>query len=246
MVLAFLSYFRISFILFALPFILFPKKLFNIGMWLFIWVAFLVGSSFLLWYKDSWHDYYYSMREWSSSQLVWWLSKIDNSFSWKYPAIIENTTNLTSASPYLCTNCSIQYLLKFTSGINISSVWLLFIYCLLSLSLLSLFKRQLMNSDIKLFLFWTFLFVLFDYFIPAPRFCYNYIQWLIPIWIILQNNYWKNKKDLIFFVLLGLLLNRYIVTNSIIHPFIFWYLGELLIVLFVIKKLWKHWIEMHE
>jgi hypothetical protein len=112
-----------------------------------------------------------------------------------YPEWIEGLSNITKAKEITATNSSLQsILLKFHLE-NPHSFQLFFGVIFLVLMLLHFNKTISKATPVNvLFLGGSVLYLLSEFFLPAPRYSYNDVQWLFPLFLIILE-----VKDIYFF-----------------------------------------------
>jgi hypothetical protein len=161
--------------------------------------------SFLAGQKATWQSYFKAMSIWGKAQTEG--MPMDLSLSnIQYPYLGEGIDLSLWGKDYDIEFFSIQALVKQYAGINLNSLILSIIFFSL-LSLLAIYFRSIKNSgENALFIFGFLIVMLSEYFLPAPRASYNYVQWIFLILLIIKEI--KPNQNLVILLLLtGLFLN---------------------------------------
>lgn len=165
--------------LMTIPVICFRKFSMMAGM--AIGCASSLGISLICFGIKPWASYFPAMRE----NEVFHLNVLLGEKLTALPNIplVENM-NLQSYYHFPVIDTSLQAVFGY-GGITLHSSWLLLLLTLLVFLLIYLLyrKSKLSNSNELVFLFGTFLILIAEFFIPAFRYTYNNVIWIIPITI---------------------------------------------------------------
>ncbi len=154
---------------------------------------------------SNWTDYYSTLKEWGKVQTKE-VAIIQNNV--QYPAIIEGMDNLAKhANNIASENSSIQALAYKLLKVKLSANVLLFLFVgSIALLWILLGKDSYIKPDASIFLIGFLMIMLAEYFIPAPRTSYNYIQWIFPVLLVILKYDIMNNISLPF-LFIGLLFN---------------------------------------
>ncbi|NJL10664.1 MAG: DUF2029 domain-containing protein [Calothrix sp. SM1_7_51] len=201
--------FRFPIIVMILPMILFRKfKLLGATL-LSLFFSLLTGV--IIAKPEAWFSYFSAMStigKFETTRIV----KISNIDKIILPKIIEGDHNL--GLPFIINSeSSLQSLIRGLFNFQISGSILIVICCILFLAFIvafnSTYKKEIkQNSDIQWDIFFicgSIIILIGDFFIPAPRYSYNDIQFLIPLLLILKNINLSNKTVIIsvFLLMIG-------------------------------------------
>ena len=139
---------------------------------------------------EVWKDYFSSIQEWSRFQLQT-MTTVPGSVSPVIPSVIEGETNLGLMRDFLQNNRSVQGNVKglFDTALDTGQLAMMFLFVVgvLSFLLFRRFKRgEFILKTEHLFIFIFLLYMLTEYFSPAPSYSYHYIQWIVPVLICLS------------------------------------------------------------
>lgn len=165
----------------------------------------LVAITMVFSTPGDWLDYRAAVGEWSVAQITQTEIFADaHSETWKKLLVGKD-----EGRDYLISNSSLQYLAQYHLKLKLAppALWALFLgatgFVVISL-------RHCFSDPRKelCFLISFLIYVLFEFCIPAPRYNYNYIQWLFPFLLLLT----LKEKDPVgieykLFFLLGMLMN---------------------------------------
>ena len=204
-VLSFLIWLRFPFAIFLLPFIPIFKNLKYLCTF-FISILLLIVITLLCSSIQNWQDYFYAITEWSKAQVAQ-----SNLFS-DSESLSSKTLEVASIineQDYLINNSSIQYLVQYHLKIGLYKIDLLALFMLGSIVIVYPIRRLVREGAIEpLFLVSFMLYFIFELCIPAPRYNYNYIQWIFPVLLIVVSlNEFKIKPYQWCLGILGLLMN---------------------------------------
>lgn len=211
---------RPTFILFTYPLLIknlkekkiskFIKLTINDKFLMIILGMFLVLTtySFLSPQNYAWKSYFKATNMWSKFQVNGELEKREEKLSIKLPVIVEDKN--ISYYEYMNRsiqdeNFSFQKLAKYSLNLNLKSYQLIILYLLLLL-LITYFLRENNGSIETLFIYGFLSYIINEYFIPAPRFHYNSIQWLFPLLLMISYPVKDKRLYLIIFISLLLML----------------------------------------
>lgn len=179
LVLGLLISLRSPFVLFLFPFAVFRQFKFVSGAAAGALLGVILSS--IIVGPSTWVDYFRAMSIWSQMQIK---GDVFLGYEHKviYPAIVEGFHNLTVLKGTFSYNSSIQ-LLCYRLGTVLTSKYLIILY-LLTISVILRLVYSKATSVEMLFLAGFLIYIVFEYFAPAPRFSYNLIQWLFPLTLI--------------------------------------------------------------
>ena len=205
---------RLPIIVMILPMIIFKK--FKVvtatlsGLCLSLFVFFIFTG------QKAWGSYFSAMSTIGKMNLV--AKQSHNVDKFVMPTIIEGMNNLTIIPKVSFSNTSLQDLSKNILGFTINGSVLIGICCLFLVLLSIMFNYCYRTNNPKykqfawdiFFLVGTLMILIVDFFIPAPRYTYNDIQFLIPLFLVLKNiNFFNNKSiSYICLLILGLFLTN--------------------------------------
>ncbi len=183
-VLALLIWLRFPFAIFLIPFI----PLFKKPKYIFVFISYgivLIGGTFLFTNLQDWKDYFYALTEWSKAQVVQSEFFSDaQSLSSKHAEIGA----IKNESEYLINNSSFQYLFQYHLKIGLFKLDLFALFMLGLVVLVYPIRKIVRRGSAELLFLLAFLiYILFELCIPAPRYNYNYIQWMFPLLLILAS-----------------------------------------------------------
>jgi hypothetical protein len=188
--------------------------------------------------QAAWESYFKAMKLWSHAQLEGMPLNLSLSHI-KYPAVGEGIDLSKWGMDYDMEFFSVQALAKQYAGLNLNSLTLSVIFISLLLLLVIYFKSIKKAGDYKsLFISGFLIVMLSEYFLPAPRASYNYVQWIFLILLVVKEI--KSDQKLILILLLsGLLLNvgfGWIPENRTIGEMALWIGSFLLLHSMIYKK----------
>ncbi|MBF2074798.1 MAG: DUF2029 domain-containing protein [Synechococcales cyanobacterium C42_A2020_086] len=179
---------RFPLIIMTLPMLLFRRFRLLVATWVGF-IGSLVGSVLLM--GDAvWKSYGSAMQSFAALSAND-LSSIRQDVAIVFPDIVEGMDNLTSKVKMPGINSSLQSTVEEILGISLSTSHLIAglagVVLLLSLVLLSCSRavRQQLGLDL-IFLSGGVMILIADFFIPAPRYSYNDVQFLIPLLLLLK------------------------------------------------------------
>jgi hypothetical protein len=201
-VLCLLVWMRAPFIFFFLPFLSSLKKPKTI-LWLFLYLLILGSITLLFSSSQNWQDYFFAMTEWSKVQVIQpELFSDSTSDAWKYIA-----ENIKDERDYIISNSSIQYLFQYHLKIGLFKTELLIFFIVSTFFIVVPIQKVLRKNNTEtLFLAAFLIYISFELFIPAPRYNYNFIQWMFPLLLLfVSDNEIKPYQWML--IILGLLIN---------------------------------------
>jgi hypothetical protein len=229
MILGVTIWLRPPMLMMAVPFIINRKKEIIAGMMLSM--ALYAVSILMMGQLPLWENYHQAMREWGKSQICG-SSPITSTVCYP-PLYIEGEDIqplMRSVLPSGWPNFSVQGILVDYFDMGLTPNTLLLLFAVTAVMMLFYLNRALLSSSYsRMFLVGFLLVMLFEYFIPAPRFGYNYVQWIFPI-LLISRFYEKLDTRVLIFICTGLFLclnDRY------------WILGESVLFASVLQLL-KH------
>jgi hypothetical protein len=222
------AWIRPTFILMDIPFLIAGKWKMIKGNLLGLFTGFLI--SVIAGQKSAWQSYFKAMSIWGHAQMEG--MPLDLSFSnIKYPAAGEGTDLSLWGMDYDMEFFSVQALAKQYLGLNLSSFVLMLIFLSLLLLLAIYFRSIRTAGDRSLFIFGFLILMLSEYFLPAPRASYNYVQWVFLLLLILKELR-PDQKLIIIMLAAGILLNmsfNWIPNNKTIGEMALWVGGFLVL-----------------
>jgi hypothetical protein len=127
-----------------------------------------------------------------------------------YPSIIEGLENLTKMKDIPAVNSSFRYILSRFGTQNLQQILII----LIALSIFVYYLLFLKNHEKRptnevILLNGVVLYLVSEFFIPSPRYSYNDVQWILPVFIILDKVDIRNllSDKLIIVLLVGLLFS---------------------------------------
>lgn len=181
---------------------------------------------------NRWIEYSEAMKEWQAANLdlngaVGQTSTEDLA---QMPKIIEGLTNLNQRGSFFSENSCLQHIIFSLTGTKIPTSY----FYLLAIGLMGLILGLLIPSFKyfgagELVLLGFILWFVTTICLPAPRFVYQYIHWLIPMSFI-AINYDKYDARILLILLIGLTLGIGIRFYTISIPYLF-LVGELFLLL---------------
>lgn len=222
--LGFLIYLRQPFIYLLLPFVLAKQWHTLIGVSLGLACSLILTLA--LGQVELWQQYFSAMNEWTR------IFNGKNPFfeTWiptPPPESVEGMTNVHKMAQIGTSQTSIPVLIYKLFHISIFGKKLLFITSLLTLGILFIWRKKIVQANINmLYLMGIILYMLSSCFLPAPRFGYHFVQWIFAFGIII--NYFEYfKYTYIKIILLGLLIECVLIYAHIAPKIMIF--GELLV-----------------
>ncbi|HSZ26494.1 MAG TPA: hypothetical protein VK766_12270 [Cytophagaceae bacterium] len=204
-ILCVLVWLRFPFAIFFLPFIpyLWDKK--NI-FFVSLCIAVLVFISYLCFDFQVWKDYFYAVNEWSNVQVLQ-ADLFSDRLSDASRAITVGS--LKEEREYLISNSSIQYLFQYHLKVGLFKIQLLSLFVVSASVFLFSVRKRLKENNREIVLIIAFMvYILFELFIPAPRYNYNFIQWMFPISLLIVSHKEIEMNTVQWFLLIvGLCMN---------------------------------------
>ena len=204
-VLSLLVWLRLPFILLFILFISYFKNI-KYVLIVFGYIILLTSISFLFSSTQDWNDYSYAVSEWSKAQI-----EQANLFSDRLSEASKNANigAIKNERDYLISNSSIQYLFQYHFKVGLYTTDLFAIFMMsVALVLYPIRKQVRRGSKEILFLTAFLIYILFELCIPAPRFNYNFIQWMFPLsLLIISYKEIEVKYYQWSLIVIGLLLN---------------------------------------
>jgi hypothetical protein len=187
--------------------------------------------------RASWESYFKAMNIWGQAQLNG--MPLNSSLSnIKYPLTGEGIDLSLWGTDYDIEFFSLQALAKQYAGLHLNSFTLSILFLSLLLLMVIHFRSIKKAGDDSLFIFGFLIIMLSEYFLPAPRASYNYVQWIFLLLLIIKELK-PNQKLIVTLFLAGLLLNigfGWIPNNKTIGEIALWVGGVLLLRSMVYKK----------
>ena len=140
---------------------------------------------------QNWKDYFSAMQEWGRFE-VHEMAVIPNAIKPETPLVIEGQTNLRDARDFWQNNRSMQCIALWLFNVKLYSSELFGMFAAVFIALSSFIffqwrKNKLVINDNKIFLFIFLLYILTEYFSPAPSYSYHYVQWIFPVLLLLAS-----------------------------------------------------------
>lgn len=170
-------------ILISLPMLIHKRINFIIGNFIGIIVG--IGSTFLIATSNTWLNYYTAMR---AHGIIHLHSQYNASTHYPFQNI-EGISNLWGLANIPIFDTSLQYMLG-SIGMNPTSNVLLTLLILILLTILVIVKK-VFNNQMKfsmILLYGTILVFISEFFLPAARYSYNNIFWLLILSLIIINS----------------------------------------------------------
>ena len=170
--------------------------------------AVLVLMSVLFIRPAAWTEYSQAMQEWSSFE-TGEMTIVPQAVKPMMPSVIEGQDNLGSMRDFLQNNRAVQKLALWLFDIKLNTVQLCLMYVVIAgfLALMIFLRRnsfRFMTEEVYIMGF--LLYILTEYFTPAPSYSYHYVQWIFPAMILFSSG--KIRFDLpSLLIVLGLLMN---------------------------------------
>jgi hypothetical protein len=133
-----------------------------------------------------WNSYYQGMQQITRSIEVYGDSseavQTQISTTSTYPKVIEGLSTLQETTDIPTVDSSLAYIFEKLGLTNIDSVLIGCLVISISLIVFILLKKQRNKVNIKIIFLIGFIFyIIGEFFIPAPRYSYNDVQWILPI-----------------------------------------------------------------
>jgi hypothetical protein len=213
-ILAIAIYSRPSFAVLIIPFLFAGKR--------YLWYGFFSCALLLsvdVWlHLDWWKDYLNTLSIFSKPAI----SSDSIASTAQFPPLIEGMDNLTKYKTDFACGGMKPLRVYLEDSFNPSPVFYAIIYSLIVL-LLTVFFRKRLNSPTRILLFGFALYITAEYIMPAPRGAYNLVQWIFPVFLLL------NEKLLSTTRLVLLIVGLCLVTNYPFYLPLLQDLGELLL-----------------
>jgi hypothetical protein len=180
-----------------------------------------------------WESYFKAMSIWSHAQLEGMPMDLSLS-SIKYPLTGEGVNLMLFGMDYDIEFFSIQALAMQYPGLALSPLILQLIYVGLALAIAIYFFIKGTKDYQSIFIIGFLLIMLNEYFLPAPRCSYNYVQWIFPLVLMAGRFDFSNVRLVVIFLLAWFLLCAlsWVPNNLIVGEALLW-IGTLL---FVFRK----------
>lgn len=181
---------------------------------------------------NRWVEYSGAMKEWQAANLdlagaVGAPTAEDLA---QMPFQIEGMTNLNRRGTFFSENSCLQHIIFSKTGIKVDTKYFYLLAIGLMLGILaSLYPAFLQYHPKELILLGFLLWVITTICLPAPRFIYQYVHWIVPLAIIAVD-YKKYSTNIHTLLLIGLTLNLGIRFFTITIPYVF-FVGELFLIL---------------
>lgn len=199
-----LTWLRFPFAIFLLPFLSYWR---SSKLWIpaLVTIVMLSGITLLMTAPLDWIEYRMAIKEWSVAQIMQTEIFADaHSETWK-KLLVEKEAE----RDYLISNSSLQYLVQYHLKLKLTPALLNLLFMLGAGIVLFSLRRYFSDKRKEILFLVSFLiYVLFELCIPAPRYNYNYIQWLFPFLLLITLKE-KNRLGMGYkvFFLLGMLMN---------------------------------------
>jgi hypothetical protein len=152
-----------------------------------------------------WESYFHAMKLWSKAQLEGMSMDLSQSII-KYPLFGEGENLMLFGMDYDIEFFSIQALLMQYLGIALTPTMLLVIFIILAFAVCIYFFIKGRKNDQSIFIIGFLLIMLNEYFLPAPRCSYNYVQWIFPLLLMSRNFEFRELRTVFIFLLAWLMI----------------------------------------
>jgi hypothetical protein len=170
-----------------------------------------------------WESYFKAMSVWSHAQLEG--MPMDMSLgNIKYPLTGEGVNLMLFGMDYDIEFFSVQALAMQYMGISLTSSMLLIAFLILAFAVVTYFFMKGRNDYQSIFIIGFLLIMLNEYFLPAPRCSYNYVQWIFPLLLIVGKFDFNNLRLVIIFLLAWLMIvaMSWVPNNLIVGEALLW------------------------
>jgi hypothetical protein len=170
-----------------------------------------------------WESYLSAMSVWSHAQLEG--MPMDMSLAnIKYPLLGEGVNLMLFGMDYDIEFFSVQALAMQYLGLSLTSSMLLISFLILAFAAVIYFFMKGRNDYQSIFIIGFLLIMLNEYFLPAPRCSYNYVQWIFPLLLIGGKFDFSNLRLVIIFLLAWLMIvaMSWVPNNLIIGEALLW------------------------
>lgn len=194
-----------------IPFLFFLQERRKVFFGFISSAIFLCLLTFLFTSVQNWRDYFSSMQEWSRFE-IHEMTTIPNAVKQEIPSVIEGQTNLGTMYDFWQNNRTVQCVAFQFLNVKLYAVQLLGMFAFVLAALGSFIflqwkKNKFILNDNKVFIFIFLIYILAEYFSPAPSYSYHYVQWIFPVLLLVASEKKLNVNISSILILLGLSMN---------------------------------------